>query len=374
MQILIMLIGLALIFIILWDAFETVVLPRRITRQWRLTSMFYRLTWSPWSAVARKKSERDRENFLGLYGPLSLLLLLGVWAIGLIFGFGLLHWGASFSSGEEASLIHYLYFSGTNFFTLGLGDVVPLTPLGRIITVGEAGTGFAFLGLVVAYVPLLYQAFSRREVNISLLDARAGSPPSAIELLQRFCQVTQSTHLDSFFADWERWSAEVLESHMSYPVLGYFRSQHENESWLAALTMVLDASALVIATFDGATGQAANLTFAMARHAAVDLSQVYATPPHVPMRDRLRPAELALAQNLFATRHQRINVDRLMELRRLYEPYVNALADYLLMPLPTWSEAPNVSDNWQITAWSQVDGIALERPISIPEPASSIEK
>ncbi|MGH8060313.1 MAG: potassium channel family protein, partial [Candidatus Entotheonellia bacterium] len=258
--------GLTLIATVLWDTFETVILPRRVTRRFRLTGLFYRYTWLPWSAVARRMRQgRRRETYLGFYGPLSLLLLLSVWAVGLILGFALLQWGlgsALIAPEGAASFGTDLYMSGTTFFTLGLGDVTPHSSMARAVTVAEAGTGFGFLAIVISYLPVLYQAFSRREVNISLLDARAGSPPSATELLRRHSQGRHLEELSRLLYDWEHWSAELLESHLSYPVLGYFRSQHDNQSWLAALTTILDTSALVMVGIDGTPERQAQLTFA----------------------------------------------------------------------------------------------------------------
>src|SRR5713101_1933992 len=244
------LLAVTLIFIVLWDAFETIVLPRRVTRRWRLAGLFYRLTWTPWSAVARRIASRvRRESFLGVYGPLSLLFLLALWAFTLMLGFGALHWslGTTMHTPDESpSFGTYLYLSGTTFFTLGLGDVAPRGPLARGLTVLESGLGFGFLALVIGYFPVLYNAFSRREVSITLLDPRAGSPPSVDELLRRHGR-DHLHHLDRFLNKWERWTAELMESHLSYPVLAYFRSQHANQSWLGALTTILDACALFMA-------------------------------------------------------------------------------------------------------------------------------
>ena len=103
--------------------------------------------------------------------------------------------------------------------------------------------GFGFLALIIGYVPIIYQAFSRRESNISLLDARAGSPSSATEMLRRHYRTQRLEELLQFLRKWEQWCATLLESHLSYPVLTYYRSQHERQSWLAALTTVLDTCA-----------------------------------------------------------------------------------------------------------------------------------
>lgn len=280
--------SLALILIILWDAFEAIVLPRRVTRRFRLTRVFYRVTWTPWSAMARRiRTGKQREKHLSFFGPLSLILLLSVWALGLVTGFAMLQWalGSAYRAPEATiTFLTDLYASGVCFFTLGLGDVIPITPAARVVTVVEAGTGFGFLAIVIGYLPVIYQAFSRREVTISLLDARAGSPSSATELLRRHARAGNMAALTQLLQDWERWSAELLESHLSYQVLSYYRSQHNNQSWLGALTTILDACALVRVGVDGASAWQAQLTFAMARHAVVDISQILGTPPLAPKR------------------------------------------------------------------------------------------
>lgn len=359
MSIISVVVGVVLIVIVLWDALETIILPRRVTSLFGLTQVFYRSTWQPWSAIGRRiKSTRRRDNYLWLFGPLSVLLLLGVWAVGLVVGFGLLRNAAE--SNQPGSLWHYFYMSATTFFTLGIGSVEPNTPVGQFLTIAEGATGFSFLGIVIGYLPTFYGSFSRREVNISLLDARAGSPPSALELLRRHRQNGQFINLEPFFADWERWSAELLESHLSYPMLGYFRSQHENESWLAALTMVLDASALAANVCDGPAAHRANLTFAIARHAAVDLCQVYLTKPIILSDDRRLTAALTQLPGILGNKAT-LSEDKLTKMRALYEPYVNALSRHFLMPLPAWTPVSNAQYNWQTTAWDQIDG-AMAKP------------
>ncbi len=223
-----------------------------------------------------------------------------VWATGLIIGFALLHWslGTALATPRDTDgrFSTYVYFSGTTFFTLGYGDVVPTSAWGRAYSVAEAGIGFGFLAVVIAYLPVLYQAFSRREITISLLDARAGSPPSAGELLQRLADVRCVAGIGPLLVEWERWAAELLESHLSFPVLRYYRSQHDNQSWVAALTTVLDTSAFLVASGEGSVSFQARLTFAMARHAAVDLVLVSQKPPLTPAFDRLPEPELARLQ------------------------------------------------------------------------------
>ena len=344
----------ALIGIVFIDAFEAMILPRRVRHGYRLALLYYRNAWGLWRALARLfPVGRWRHGFLSIFGPLSLFGMLNVWAVGLIVGFALLHWSLgtmlSLPRATDDSFATYLYFSGTTFFTLGYGDVVPTSSGGRLLSVFEAGIGFGFLAVVISYLPVLYQAFSRREITISLLDARAGSPPSAGELLRRWADACSLAEVAPLLGEWERWAAELLESHLSFPVLRFYRSQHDNQSWVAALTMILDTSATLIASENG---RQARLTFAMARHAAVDLVLVSRAPPTPPTSDRLPAADLArLLQPLrkagLDLGDEPTMAKALAELRGLYEPFVNALATHLLFALPPFVPEKPPVDNWQ---------------------------
>src|SRR5258707_14375015 len=285
----------ALLVIVVWDAFEVIILPRRVTRRLRLSRYFYRNSWRIWKFVTRLvPSTKIRESAFGVFGPLSLLVLVAVWAVGLVFGFALMQYGSGSAvvSGTNAGFWTDAYLSGTTFFTLGLGDVIPRSGMARALVVVEAGLGFGFLAGVIGYLPFIYGSFSKREVNISLLDSRAGTPPTAGELLRRHSYPQGSEALRVLLKDWELWSAELMESHLSYPVLAYFRSQHDNQSWIASLTAILDTCSLVMVGIDGACERQAELTFAIARHAVVDLSQVFGTSPRPLPFDRLPPTEL----------------------------------------------------------------------------------
>jgi hypothetical protein len=294
---------------------------------------------------------------LTVFGPLSLLLLIALWALGLIVSFALLHWGL----GSQLQAPHGasgfgvdLYMSGTTFVTLGLGDVTPSTSVARLLTVLESGIGFAFLALVIGYVPLISQSFSRREVSISMLDARAGSPPTAARLLCRHAE-HGGEDLIELLRDWERWSAELLESHISFPVLSYFRSQHDNQTWVAALTTVLDVCALIVARIDDQPVTMARLTFAMARHAVRDLCAIFRLEPPAPQGDRLPAAEEKRLESVLAAvglrlRSDEASVAKFVSLRSTYEPYVHALSSHLLMPLPAWVPREAMQPDWHTIA------------------------
>jgi hypothetical protein len=358
MRYIIAVLGFILVLIVLWDAFETIISPRRITTRFRFARFFYSVTWWSRSDVARWiKDEKRRETYLSLFGPLSLLVLFSVWTIGLVVGFAMLHWGLKLRLNvphELTAFSTYLYMSGTTFFTLGLGDLTPLEPLGRALVTVEAGVGFGFLGANMSYLPMLYQAYSRREVSISLFNERAGSPPSAGELLRRHGQDMPS--LEPLLHEWERWSAEVLDSHLSYPFLAYFRSQHVNQSWLAALTTILDACALVMSGVDGGPTRQAQLTFAMTRHATVGLAQIFIRSARPVAVDRLPRSDFTALRNHLAEEGFTLDVSteqKLLDLRQTYEPYLEALSEYFSMTLPRWFSVAAMPDKLQISPWEK---------------------
>nr|MDQ2713980.1 potassium channel family protein [Chloroflexota bacterium] len=276
MTILIGIVGLLLILIILQDAFETVVLPRRVSRRFRLARMFYRSTWALCSATARWiHATNRREYYLSYYGPLSLLFLLIIWAVGLVVGFAMLQWafGSTLISPEKhADFFTDLYVSGTTFITLGLGDVIPNSAVARVLVVVEAGGGFGFLALVIGYLPVIYQAFSRREATVAQLELRAGTPPTAAALLGWLNHDGSVQNDDQQWAEWERWFVEIEESHTSLPVLSFFRSPQPGRSWVTSGGLILDTAALLFAAVDGPQPRQAQITF---KAGCLALNRVY---------------------------------------------------------------------------------------------------
>jgi hypothetical protein len=273
-------------------------------------------------------------------------------------------------TGGPSSFVTDLYLSGTTFFTLGLGDVVPHSEVARALVVTEAGFGFGFLAAIIGYLPFIYGSFSKREVNISLLDSRGGTPPTAGELLRRHAYPGGSEALRELLKDWELWSAEMMESHLSYPVLAFFSSQHDNQSWIAALTAILDACALIKIGVEDACQRQADLTFAIARHAVVDLSQVFKTAPRALPHNRLSAEDLRRIRDTLAQHgvklHDGPEADhQLAELRKMYEPYLYALAEYLNQSLPPWIPVKKGKDNWQTTAWGRSAGLVEKEPAAI---------
>ena len=399
MHVLSLVCGAVLLGLVLLDAFQSIILPRRPVGRLRITRLFYLVTWFPWRLIARLPSGRaTREQFFSVYGPLSLLVLFVFWAILLTVGFALLFFGLHISFHDPlltrndawTRLRSCFYVSGTTLFTLGMGDVTPETQLARMLTVLEAGTGLGFIAILIGYVPVLYTAFSHREIQVALLDARAGSPPTVTELMLRHSFEEGPRVLQQLLADWEVWCAEILETHISYPILCFYRSQHDNQSWLAALTAVLDTCALLITMMEGEKTRQAQLTFAIGRHALVDLVHVFRLEPE---EKRLREAPLTrlhqdelmrlcecLEGTGFSPCEDFESRGRLEAMRQLYEPYACALANYLSLNLPAWVPPPQ-PEKRKTDAWTVVAGLRsrpglterLASHVSVRSTASNLE-
>ena len=386
MHIFVLLLGLVLYAAVLLDSFQTIILPRRPVARFRLTKLFYVATWTPLTRIVHLiRDRRRRDQIYSYYGPLSLLLLFVVWAVSLVTAFAFIYFGLHTPFADPlhpstpiARLRSCFYVSGSTLFTLGLGDVVPGNHATRFFIVMEAGTGLGFIALVIGYVPVLYSAFSTREMEVALLDARAGSPPTAGELLLRHHFEGGENALNRLLAAWERWSATMLETHISYPILCYYRSQHDNQSWLSALTAVLDACALLITAVQGPTQRQAQLTFAIGRHVLVDIGHVFHREKvEQRLREsaftRLNDEEFSHLCDLLREGGVKLCGDidvreRLDALRRLYEPHACAMAHYLRLELPNWTPPPASS---KPDIWTSIGRLHSRGDVSDPLTAVS---
>lgn len=342
--------GAALAVVILVDAFQVMLLPRKVRWRLRPVRAYFSQTWMLWTSVMRIVPKPVRSGYLSIYGPLSVLTLFGIWSFGLIGSFGLLHW--SIQPGPDASLGEQFYFSGVTFFTLGYGDITPETGPGRALAVLEAGLGFAFIAVVIGYLPTLYQLYSTRESHVLRLDARAGSPPTAAELLLRHAASQAEDDLRELLQLWEGWSAQLLESHVSYPMLSYYRSQHDNMSWLGALTVVMDASAFTLVSFGGRSQLQARMSYTAGRLALLELASILEVEHARVTEDRLPAAELERLRDRLEgyglSPRRDAEADReLFELRRAYEPLLAELSRHLRLSLPDWTPRGEAPDNWE---------------------------
>jgi hypothetical protein len=331
MRVLIGIAGALLVALMLSEFFVTFLLPRRVRRDPRIARGLNRLLWKPWRALAGRLSPASADRMLGFFGPLALLAQLVVWTLGLLIGYGLIEWavaGGPFWTRVLAS-------SG---LFLSAGAVSGSNAL-RVVDLLEAATGVAVLFTIIGYLPSVYGAFSRREIAVSQLATRGGSPPAAAVLLHRSAGREHWRELERDLQAWEEWAAELMETHLSYPLLAFYRSQHVNQNWLAALTAMVDVAAFVKATLPEDDVRAAEITFRIGRHALADLALQFRLEPRAV--DRLSDDDF---DELFAIvdRSTVTNVDpetarrRLDRLRREYEPNAQALADFLALDLPPW--------------------------------------
>jgi hypothetical protein len=343
------LLAIILLALTLQDAFEVMLLPRAVQRQVRLVRYYYRASWAAWRAIARRlPAGHKREHFLGVYGALSMVTLFAAWASSLIVGFGMLFW--ALRAETQTTLANQLYMSGVTFFTLGYGDMVPQSGFSRLLAVIEGGTGFGFIAVVIGYLPVLYQLFSRREAHVILLDARTGTPPTALGLFWRHPGQDGAVQINTLLRSWEIWGAELLESHLSYPMLAYYRAQHENQSWLGVLAVIMDACALLLVGRHAASPIQARMTFMMARQILTQMAQSFGlAPSRYTGGDRLDHAGFLQLKGNLAAAGLELDDDVeeiLAALRATYEPLLDGLAVYLMLPLPNWSASGGARDHW----------------------------
>jgi Ion channel len=345
--------AVVVLLVVLQDAFEVMLLPRRVHRRVRLTRFYFLIAWAIWCRLAsRIQAGVRRERFLSVFGAASMVVLFSLWASALIVAFGSLEWAVQEAAGASA-FREQVYMSGVTFFTLGYGDVVPHSAAARLVTVIEAGTGIGFIAVVIGYLPVLYQLFARREAHVIQLDARAGSPPTATTMLGRHAAGGGLDKLEHLLRDWEIWCSDLLESHLSYPMLVYYRSQHDNQSWLAALTAVMDCCALILTGVEDLQPLQARMTFAMARQVIVEMARSFRISPsrytggdRLPHADFERMEELLVQSGLHWKGGSQAE-ETLTGLRATYEPLLDGLATALLLPLPAWIAAAGAADHWQ---------------------------
>lgn len=359
MPVLIGVLGGLLVALMLVEIFVSFLLPRRVRRDPRIVRSVFAYGWRPWRWLARRLPGQAADTMLGVYGPLGLIANLALWVFGLMLGYACLQWalGSHLGDSHAVGFGDDLFFSAASLVSSGTDGLAAHDTGARLVQVIDAASGLGVLTTVIAYLPALFQAFSQREATVSQLDARAGSPPSAGRLVLRSTEHDGWPALSGYLREWETWVAELMETHLSYPVLGYFRSQHVNQSWLSALCAVLDSCALAIAAAPARMVDPARFTFAIARHAVADLSYTFRVAPVEPPADRLPLGDFELligqltaAGVELAGSPAEIH-ERLQRTRELYEPYAYALSVALELPLPPWMTPESSHDNWRTTVW-----------------------
>lgn len=330
--------GLILFGIVLWDIFQTIVVPRPTPGRLRLARYLIPPTWRLWRALGTRGGVAN-DWFLGLYAPGTAILLFGVWLIGIILADGLMLYGLrSEITPTPVGLMEALYFAGTSVLTLGFGEIVAGGAVSRLVVLVAAATGLGVVALVITFIFSLFASYQRREVLVVTLSARAKAPPSAITLLETHARLDMTGDLPQLFRDWEHWSAEVLDSHVAYPLLGYFRSSHDNISWISGLGAVLDAAALVVTTVQGVPRGQAEMLLRVGAHLVEDISNyirhtgdgsTVAEADFAAVHERLERAGYKVESREKAWR----DFERV---RRTYSGRLEALAAYWATPAPSW--------------------------------------
>jgi hypothetical protein len=267
--------GILLVVAVVWDLFETIVVPRPTPGLFRIGRYVVRGSWRIVRAAGRRRDGRTHDTLLGLFGPAATFALLVVWLTTLIVGYGLI----LFALRDQllpvpSDLGTTTYFAASSVLTLGFGDIVALGPAARVVVIVAAASGLGVVALVVTFLFSLYGSYQRREVQVVTLQAAAGAPPSAVALLKTYARLDLVNRLPDFFVEWERWAAEVLDTHVAYPLLGFFRSSHDNLSWISALGTVLDAASLVTTTIRGVPRGEAELFRRVGEHLLEDVTNL----------------------------------------------------------------------------------------------------
>ncbi len=344
--------GLLIWLGVVWDSFATIVLPRTVAPMRRLSGRFNNLSWRLWAAIGRTIRQPElRLSFLAVYGPISVMILLILWAGLMIVAFALVYHGLGLRFQASSGSVGFgplLYVSGSTFLTLGLGDVGSPDSLSGFLMIVEAASGFVFLGLMISYMPLLDQAYGAREAGNLLIHSRVGQPPNAFKFLHRYSSLDRSEILRGNLREGERWMAAILESHLSHPVLSFYRAQHSGQSWLVSLTVLLDCCALLMVGGHGLPAEQARLTYHMGVQLIKDLIHAIGitVDPRAPMRlpEGDLPALIAAAEaaQLNLTLEPRAT-EELLRLVRQYDVYLATLSEWLVIPLPALIPPPDAA-------------------------------
>jgi hypothetical protein len=340
--------GVFLIAITLRDVFQIVIVPRAPGLALRLSRGMFRGLWRIWPKITARvfADESRREDFLATFAPFTLICMIFVWIGVLMLGYGMVFFALrSEMTPVPATFGEALYDASSSIFEVRFDEVANGAILARVASVCAALSGIGLVALVIAFLFALFPSFQRRETFVVTIGARAGAPPSGTGLLAVHGYTNIAGDLAQVFRDGQTWTAEVMESHLAYPPLVYFRSSHDYESWIGTLGTLLDAAVLVMTTIDTSTealrnaaGQA-RIMYSIGRHLTNDFSHYFrlqADPSTGIDRgefdhacDRLRDAGYAINDRDEAWLH-------FSELRSTYAAHLNAMARWLEIPPVQW--------------------------------------
>jgi hypothetical protein len=333
--------GIAIIVLIQYDVFGAVIVPRQVSPAWRLSAYLVRTSWACWRAVSLRISDEDRrEDALGRFAPAVLVALLVNWLVFLLIGYGLVFYALrEHMQPQIQTYIDALYFAGTSMLTIGYGDIVATSTAGRFAAIAAAATGLALFALLISFVFSIFGWFQRREVFVVTMGSRTGAPPSGVTMLETAARYNLESDLGSSFREAESWAASVLESHLAYPILSFFRSSHYDESWIGTLGALLDAATMIITLTDSPLIGHAKLFHIMGVHLTRDLSRYFRVAETEGVGIERREFDEACAQLAragIAARCDDAAWQKFSELRSQYAGPLNDMAHFWLIPPTRW--------------------------------------
>lgn len=333
--------GSIIVIAVFYDVFKTAVLPRPAVGRYSSAWSLVRTMWSAWRWTGGHVHRAGaREGWYAVFGPFSVFLMFGLWTVALIFGYALLFEGlAPGLHPAPTSFGDSLYFSAGTIVPLAYGDVVPVDAAARVVTVAESANGVIIAALAITLLFSLFQSFQAREELVVTLDAMAGAPPSGVQILETAAERGMRPELVKTFDDWRRWAAAVLESHLAYPMLFYFRSSHDNEAWLNSFAAVMDAAVLVVSTVEEQSEGPAHLMLTVGNHLVEDVTWTFrlhsSTEPYVE-REEFEAARTRLQRAGFNCREADPAWTAFVALRKHYAHQFNQVAKRLAIVPAQW--------------------------------------
>ena len=335
--------GLLLLALALWDIFETIVVPRPTPGWFRIGRYLIRPSWRFLRAMRDGRPTRSYDRLFGLFAPAATMVLLAAWLIALIVGYGLILYALRDElQPVPPDLGSALYFSASSVLTLGYGDIVAVGMPARLVVITAAVSGLGTVALVVTFLFSLYGSYQRREIQVVALQAAAGAPPSAVALLETYAALGLIERLPDLFMDWQRWAVEVLDSHVAYPLLGFFRSSHDNLSWISALGTILDAASLVLTTVCEVPRGEAKLAKRVGTHLVEDIFNIgfRAGEPSTLDRSDFDAACDRLEQAGYSLEARDVAWPMFEAARATYAARLEAMAAYWATPATSWLGDP----------------------------------
>ncbi len=333
--------GLVILLVVMHDLFQAVVLPRpSVYRLPLLSQLLTRHFWKVWRWVGGvRRSAAKREHFLGTFGPAALLTLLGFWSLSLMAAYALIFDGLRDQiQPHPAGFWTSLYYSAGTLLPLSYGDILPEGGAARLATIAESATGVVLIALVISLLFSLYQSFQSREELVVTLDALAGAPPSGVQILETAALDRMPRRLETTFDEWRNWAASVLESHLAYPILFYFRSSHDNEAWINSFGAVMDAATLVLSVTEHDSIGAARLMSKIGNHLVEDAVWYFRIQPGEDAgveRQEFVEAWSRLREAGYSCRDQEPAWEEFSNQRRRYAPALSHMARWLaIVPAP----------------------------------------